>query len=82
MSTWGIRRARCVPVSEGNVPLRGAVSDVIPLPALAADNGQPKIVDEPDTSGLNNTWTFAPAGVPIFGAIQSVSEAPQKLLPS
>jgi hypothetical protein len=54
----------------------------LPLPALADASGQPNVVDEPDTSGLNNTWTFAPAGVPVFGLIQSVSEAPQKLLPS
>lgn len=32
------------------------------------------VVDKPDTSNLNNIWTFAPAGVPVFGAVQSVSQ--------
>lgn len=32
------------------------------------------VVDKPDTSSLNNTWTFAPLGVPVFGALQSVSQ--------
>ncbi|MDA3624368.1 hypothetical protein [Saccharopolyspora oryzae] len=37
------------------------------------------IVDEPDTSELNNKWTFAPLGVPIFGLIDSVSGVPKRL---
>lgn len=32
------------------------------------------VVDKPDTSNLNNIWTFAPAGVPVLGAVQSVSQ--------
>jgi len=32
------------------------------------------VVDKPDTSSLNNIWTFDPLGVPVFGAIQSVSQ--------
>lgn len=54
-------------------------------PALAdggSGNGQPNIVDEPDTSNLNNPWTFAPLGIPVFGVIQAVSDVPQRLLPS
>ena len=47
-------------------------------PALA----DPVIVDEPDTSDLNNTWTFAPLGVPVFGLLQSISQVPGRLLPS
>lgn len=66
--------------------LAGASTLVLAAPALAAqpstaaaDDGGVVIVDEPDTSGLNNTWTFAPAGVPVFGAIQSVAQVPGKL---
>ena len=33
------------------------------------------VVDQPDTSSLNNIWTFDPLGVPVFGALQSVSQA-------
>ncbi|QUQ71136.1 hypothetical protein [Kutzneria sp. CA-103260] len=32
------------------------------------------VVDQPDTSSLNNIWTFDPLGVPVFGAVQSVSQ--------
>jgi hypothetical protein len=32
------------------------------------------VVDQPDTSNLNNIWTFAPLGVPVLGAVQSVSQ--------
>ncbi|MFF4597627.1 hypothetical protein [Amycolatopsis sp. NPDC001319] len=53
-------------------------------PALAATGDDPGVVvvDEPDTSGLNNIWTFAPLGVPPLGLIQSVGGVPGKLLPS
>ncbi|WP_020668436.1 hypothetical protein [Amycolatopsis nigrescens] len=57
-------------------------------PALASDisaqddRGGVIVVDEPDTSELNNIWTFAPLGVPVFGLIQSVAQVPGKLLPS
>lgn len=37
------------------------------------------VVDEPDTSDLNNKWTFAPLGVPVFGLIDSVSGVPKRL---
>jgi hypothetical protein len=55
-------------------------------PALAAetsaqDNGV-IVVDEPDTSGLENIWTFAPLGVPVLGLIQSINGVPGKILPS
>ena len=33
------------------------------------------VVDRPDTSSLNNIWTFDPLGVPVIGALQSVSQA-------
>lgn len=37
------------------------------------------VVDEPDTSELNNKWTFAPLGVPVFGLIDSLSGVPKRL---
>jgi len=37
------------------------------------------VVDEPDTSELNNKWTFAPLGVPVFGLLDSVSGVPKRL---
>ncbi|WP_181771796.1 hypothetical protein [Amycolatopsis pittospori] len=40
------------------------------------------VVDEPDTSDLNNIWTFAPLGVPVLGLIQSLNGVPGRLLPS
>ncbi|OLT48951.1 hypothetical protein BJF85_10820 [Saccharomonospora sp. CUA-673] len=40
------------------------------------------VVDEPDTSDLNNIYTVAPLGVPVLGLIQSVADVPGKLLPS
>ncbi|MER7011186.1 hypothetical protein ABT324_07145 [Saccharopolyspora sp. NPDC000359] len=37
------------------------------------------VVDEPDTSGLENKWTFAPLGVPVFGLVDSISGVPKRL---
>ncbi|MFC0433273.1 hypothetical protein [Kutzneria buriramensis] len=37
------------------------------------------VVDKPDTSNLNNIWTFDPLGVPVIGALQSVSQAVGRL---
>lgn len=75
-----------LPRAFATAALTGASALVLATPALAAqpstaaaDNGGVVIVDEPDTSGLNNTWTFAPAGVPVFGAVQSVAQVPGKL---
>lgn len=55
-------------------------------PALAAETPAPNngviVVDEPDTSGLENIWTFAPLGVPVIGLIQSINGVPGKILPS
>ncbi|MFC9258049.1 hypothetical protein ACFWMR_10705 [Amycolatopsis thailandensis] len=53
-------------------------------PALAAQEAPSDVVvvDEPDTSDLNNIWTFAPLGVPVLGLIQSLNGVPGKLLPS
>jgi hypothetical protein len=49
--------------------------------SVAAKPSDVVIVDPPDTSGLNNIWTFAPLGVPILGLIQSVTQVPGRLLP-
>ncbi|MEB3366963.1 hypothetical protein [Saccharopolyspora mangrovi] len=46
-------------------------------PAPAQDG--PAIVDEPDTGDLNDKWTFAPVGVPVFGLIDSVLGVPARL---
>ncbi|WP_328606189.1 hypothetical protein OG943_40520 [Amycolatopsis sp. NBC_00345] len=66
------------------VALAGAGVLGASLPALAATQDQPGVVvvDEPDTSGLNNLWTFAPLGVPVLGLLQSVNGVPGKLLPT
>jgi len=53
-------------------------------PALAAEdpNGGVAVVDEPDTSNLNNIYTVAPLGVPVLGLIRSINAVPGKILPS
>ncbi|MFE6609394.1 hypothetical protein [Amycolatopsis sp. NPDC057786] len=53
-------------------------------PALAAQDtpNDVVVVDEPDTSDLNNIWTFAPLGVPVLGLVQSLNGVPGRLLPS
>ena len=62
--------------------LTGAALFTAAAPALAADTPGVVVVDEPDTSGLNNIWTFAPLGVPVLGLIQSINGVPGKILPS
>lgn len=61
--------------------LAGAAVLGVAAPALAESPGV-VVVDEPDTSGLNNIWTFAPLGVPVLGLIQSINGVPGKILPS
>ncbi len=53
-------------------------------PALAATDSSNDVVvvDEPDTSDLDNIWTFAPLGVPVLGLLQSLNGVPGRLLPS
>ncbi|MFI5609978.1 hypothetical protein [Amycolatopsis sp. NPDC051903] len=62
----------------------GAATLVAAGPALAAEQDPPGVVvvDEPDTSGLTNIWTFAPLGVPPLGLVQSLGGVPGKILPS
>ncbi|HET6499827.1 MAG TPA: hypothetical protein VFG87_03595 [Amycolatopsis sp.] len=55
------------------------------VPALAdtaPGNSGVTVVDEPDTSTLNNIYTFAPLGVPVLGLISSLNAVPGKILPS
>ncbi len=44
-------------------------------------NDDVAVVDEPDTGGLNDKWTFAPLGVPVFGVIDSLTGVPDRILP-
>ncbi|ONF66100.1 hypothetical protein [Amycolatopsis keratiniphila] len=64
--------------------LAGLVALGSAAPALAAQDtpNDVVVVDEPDTSDLNNIWTFAPLGVPVLGLIQSLNGVPGRLLPS
>lgn len=64
--------------------LAGAAVLAVSAPAFAAtsDDSGVVVVDEPDTSGLNNLWTFDPLGVPVFGTLQSLGGVPGKILPS
>ena len=77
-----------VPGVPGLPELPGAVPGLPGLPgtqaaapaaAPADEHGGVAIVDEPDTSGLNNKWTFAPAGVPVLGFIDSVQGVPKRI---
>ena len=52
------------------------VGTAAPAPA------DPVIVDKPDTSDLNDLYTFAPLGVPVFGLIQSVVKAVNGIIPN
>ncbi|CAM05091.1 hypothetical protein A8924_6251 [Saccharopolyspora erythraea NRRL 2338] len=70
-------------IPAGAVP-GGVVPGGVSAPAqgqaqAAAPADGPAIVDEPDTSGLHNKWTFAPAGVPVLGVIDSVQGVPGRL---
>jgi hypothetical protein len=58
--------------------LSGAVLTGVASPALA----DPVVVDKPDTSGLDNKWTTAPLGVPVFGLIESIVKAPNYIIPN
>ncbi|MDQ0378536.1 hypothetical protein [Amycolatopsis thermophila] len=63
--------------------LAGAAVVGAAAPAPAAPSpADVAIVDEPDTTNLDNAYTFAPLGVPVFGLIRSVNAVPGKLLPS
>ena len=46
-----------------------------------AASADPVIVDQPDTSELNDLYTFAPLGIPVFGLIQSIVRAPNGIIP-
>ena len=65
--------------SVAAVALTGAALLGAGAPAFADG---PVVVDEPDTSNLNNIWTLAPLGVPVLGLIQALGNVPGRLLPS
>jgi hypothetical protein len=68
-----------VVLALGGIALTGAA-----VPAVAAESapGDVAVVDEPDTSELNNIYTFAPLGVPVLGFVRSLNAVPGKILPS
>ncbi|MDT7727670.1 MAG: hypothetical protein QOI21_4246 [Actinomycetota bacterium] len=72
--------------TTATVVLAGLAIVGVAAPAMAAEapaqNSGVVVVDEPDTSNLENIWTFAPLGVAVIGLIQSVNGVPGKLLPS
>lgn len=59
------------------VTIAGAAFVGTAAPALA----DPVIVDQPDTSDLNDIYTFAPLGIPVFGLVQSVVRAVNGIIP-
>lgn len=64
--------------------LAAAATLALSAPAMAATQeqpGDPLVSGQPDTSGLQNKWTFAPLGVPVFGLVDSVIAVPGKILP-
>jgi hypothetical protein len=75
--TLGTAAITAVVVGGAAAPASAAVA---PAPAASSDDGV-QVVDQPDTSGLHNDWTFAPLGVPVLGLIQSVAEVPGKVTP-
>jgi hypothetical protein len=64
------------------IAIVGSTAPALAAEATPQDNGGVAIVDQPDTSRLNNVWTFAPLGVPVLGLFDSLNAAPGKLLPS
>jgi hypothetical protein len=72
--------------TTATVVLAGLAIVGVAAPAVAAEspaqNNGVVVVDEPDTTDLNNIWTFAPLGIAVIGLIQSVNVVPGKLLPS
>ncbi|ONI81243.1 hypothetical protein ALI144C_22195 [Actinosynnema sp. ALI-1.44] len=59
-----------------------AVAAALLVLSATPATADPVIVDEPDTSDLTTTWTFAPLGVPVFGLIQSIVKAPNGIIPN
>jgi hypothetical protein len=79
-----IRRAIAV------TALAGAATIAVAAPASAATptNSTPQgsagnvtVVGDPGNSNPGDPWTFDPLGIPVIGLIQSVADAPGKLLP-
>jgi hypothetical protein len=68
--------------SIARVAVSAALTGLVLTGAAAPALANPVTVDEPATSDLENPWTFAPLGVPVFGLIQSVVRAPNGLIPN
>lgn len=66
----------------GLVALGSAAPALAATPLAKNSSSDVVVVDEPDTSDLDNIWTFAPLGVPVLGLIQSLNGVPGRLLPS
>jgi hypothetical protein len=60
----------------------GVATPALAVGSFTQDNGAVAVVDQPDTSNLNNVWTFAPLGVPLLGLLQSLNAVPGRLLPA
>jgi hypothetical protein len=69
--------------------LTAAVSAAVAIPASAAtvtehaaSTSDVTVVGDPGNSNPGDPWSFAPLGIPVFGLIQSIVEAPGKVLPT
>ena len=66
--------------------LTAAIAVAVAVPANAATDSTPTgavtVVGDPGSGTPGDPWQFDPIGIPVFGLIQSVLEAPGKLLPS
>ncbi|HVW41462.1 MAG TPA: hypothetical protein VHC18_08945 [Amycolatopsis sp.] len=59
-----------------------ALAAQAPAASDASGPSDVAVVDEPDTSQLNNIYTVAPLGVPVLGLVRSINAVPGKILPS
>lgn len=67
--------------------LAAAVTATVSIPASAATENTAStsdvtVVGDPGNSNPGDPWSFAPLGIPVFGLIQSIVNAPGKILPS
>ncbi len=71
--------------------LAAAVTATVAIPASAAaaaatehaaSTSDVTVVGDPGNSNPGDPWSFAPLGIPVFGLIQSVVNAPGKVLPT
>ncbi|HEV3362119.1 MAG TPA: hypothetical protein VG247_35350 [Pseudonocardiaceae bacterium] len=69
--------------------LAAAVTATVAIPASAAtvtehtaSTGDVTVVGDPGNSNPGDPWSFDPLGIPVFGLIQSIVNAPGKILPT